>query len=88
MHAARAVDVRRLAPDCSRIELVHLTGVQDECRLLRMMGWETANVHLGSPRARKAILSDLRSRPKGWLSAAARRMREATVQDWREWGGS
>jgi uncharacterized protein (DUF2252 family) len=77
--------VRRLAPDCSRVELVHLTGVQDECKLLRMMGWETGNVHLGSPRARKAILSDLRNRPEGWLSAAARRMREATVQDWREW---
>jgi Uncharacterized protein conserved in bacteria (DUF2252) len=77
--------VRRLAPDCSRIELTHLSGVQDECKLLRMMGWETGNVHLGSQRSRKAILSDLRGRPEGWLCAAARRMRDATVQDWREW---
>jgi uncharacterized protein (DUF2252 family) len=79
--------VRRLAPDCSRVELVHLTGVQDECKLLRMMGWETGNVHLGSQRSRKAILSDLRGRPEGWLCAAARRMRDATVVDWREWRG-
>jgi hypothetical protein len=77
--------VRRLAPDCSRIELAHLIGVQDECKLLRMMGWETGNVHLGSQRSRKAILSDLRGRPEGWLCAAARRMRAATVEDWREW---
>jgi uncharacterized protein (DUF2252 family) len=77
--------VRRLAPDCSRIELAHLTGIQDECKLLRMMGWETGNVHLGSQRSRKAILSDLRGRPEGWLCAAARRMRDATVKDWREW---
>jgi uncharacterized protein (DUF2252 family) len=77
--------VRRLAPDCSRIELAHLTGVQDECKLLRMMGWETGNVHLGSPRSRKAILSDLRGRSEGWLSEAARRMRAATLQDWRKW---
>ena len=41
--------VRRLAPDCSRIEMKHLAGVQDECRLLWMMGWETGNVHLGTP---------------------------------------
>ena len=31
--------VRRLAPDCSRIEL----GGRDERKLLRVMGWETAN---------------------------------------------
>lgn len=77
--------VRRLAPDCSRIELVHLSGVKDECKLLRMMGWETGNVHLGSPRQRKAILRDLRRRPGGWLCTAARRMHDATVQDWRVW---
>jgi hypothetical protein len=79
--------VRRLAPDCSRVELQHLTGVQDECKLLRMMGWETANVHLGSSSQRAAILSDLRKRKGDWLCAAARRMRDATLEDWRAWRG-
>ena len=37
--------VRRLAPDCSRIELSALPKERDETRLLRAMGWETANVH-------------------------------------------
>jgi hypothetical protein len=77
--------IRRLAPDCSRIEIEHLTTVQDECKLLRMMGWETANVHLGSAAQRGAILEDLRSRKKDWLSVAARRMRDATVEDFRAW---
>jgi hypothetical protein len=77
--------VRRLAPDCSRIEMKHLAGVQDECRLLWMMGWETGNVHLGNPRQRAAIRRDLRKRKGAWLLKAARAMRNATVEDWRAW---
>ena len=77
--------VRRLAPDCSRIEMKHLAGVQDECRLLWMMGWETGNVHLGSPRQRELISRDLRKRKGDWLSAAARSMRNETIKDWRDW---
>ncbi len=77
--------VRRLAPDCSRIELRHLAGVRDECKLLRMMGWETGNIHLGTSRARKAILDDLRARRTNWLVKAAIAMREVTTRDWREW---
>jgi hypothetical protein len=77
--------VRRLAPDCSRIELRHLSGVQDECKLLWMMGWETANVHLGTLSQRAEILRDLKRRKGDWLSLAARRMRDATVEDWRSW---
>jgi len=77
--------VRRLAPDCSRIEIKHLAGVQDECRLLWMMGWETGNVHLGNPRQRDAIRRDLRKRKGDWLSRAARSMRNATIEDWHDW---
>ena len=43
--------VRRLAPDCSRIELSAMPKERDELRLLHAMGWETANVHLGSIKA-------------------------------------
>jgi hypothetical protein len=45
--------VRRLAPDCSRVELASMPKERDESRLLRAMGFETANVHLGTPRAAK-----------------------------------
>ena len=49
------------------------------------MGWETANIHLGSPDAIKAVRKDLKARPAGWLQAAAEAMSEATERDWREW---
>jgi uncharacterized protein DUF2252 len=77
--------VRRLAPDCSRIEMKNLAGVQDECRLLWTMGWETGNVHLGSPKQREAIRRDLSRRKGDWLLRAARAMRNATLEDWEEW---
>ncbi|HKT74238.1 MAG TPA: DUF2252 family protein [Steroidobacteraceae bacterium] len=79
--------VRRLAPDCSRVELADLAGTRDECKLLWMMGWETANVHLGTARQRDAILRDLARRKRGWLLTAARAMRTATIADWRAWQG-
>jgi Uncharacterized protein conserved in bacteria (DUF2252) len=77
--------VRRLAPDCSRVELSSLPEERDELRLLYEMGWETANVHLGSKRAIKAVLSDLRKRPMGWLHEASQAMAKATMEDWKEW---
>jgi len=77
--------LRRLAPDCSRIELVSLPGSRDEERLLYSMGWETANIHLGSPRAIPAIRRDLAKRRGNWLHKAAKAMLRATEHDWREW---
>jgi uncharacterized protein (DUF2252 family) len=77
--------VRRLAPDCSRVELASMPKERDESRLLRAMGFETANVHLGTPRAAKLILRDLDKRPATWLHEAASAMVKATTADWREW---
>ena len=77
--------IRRLAPDCSRIELSSLPRSRDEDRLLWMMGWETANVHLGSPAQRRRILADLRQRSGRWLSRAAGRLAQAVERDWRKW---
>jgi uncharacterized protein DUF2252 len=77
--------IRRLAPDCSRIELASLPRGRDEVRLLWMMGWETANMHLGSPRQRRAILADLARRKSRWLAKAARRMVQVLERDWRRW---
>jgi hypothetical protein len=77
--------IRRLAPDCSRVELSSLPEERDELRLLYEMGWETANVHLGSKRAIKAVLSDLEKRPINWLHEASQAMTKVTVGDWKEW---
>lgn len=75
---------RRLSPDCIRIELDDLKKEQQANRLLRSMGWETANVHLGSATA-AALLVDLSSRPDGWLGKAVEEMLEAVQADWSSW---
>jgi hypothetical protein len=76
--------LRRLAPDCSRIELTSLPERRNEWNLLRAMGRETANVHLGSDGAR-AIKPDLDRRKRKWLVEAATTMAEATIADWKAW---
>jgi hypothetical protein len=77
--------VRRLAPDCSRIEIDDLPGRRDEWKLLRAMGWETANIHLATPKVRKKVSRDLRGRRKRWLERATAAMAEATISDWKTW---
>jgi hypothetical protein len=77
--------VRRLALDCTRIELIELGPERDEKRLLRAMGWETGNIHLGTPNAVKDVLKDLKDRKKDWLKKAAEKMTVATLKDWEKW---
>lgn len=77
--------VRRLAPDCTRIDLESLAANRDEARLLYAMGWETANIHLGSRQAITAVQSDLQHRPAGWLHQAAQQMAETITEDWEDW---
>jgi hypothetical protein len=75
--------LRRLSPYCSRIELAALPRKRDEGKLLFAMGWETANVHLGSSEVIKAVRRDLAKRKAGWLQKAAKEMTRATLTDWR-----
>ena len=77
--------VRRLAPDCRKIEFKEVPRRVDLLGLLRLMGWETANIHLGSRRQRKRILTDLKQRKNKWLENATDLMTEMTIEDWREW---
>jgi|SRR5579864_1312822 len=75
---------RRLAPDCSRIELGELPPELELMPLLRAMGGETANVHLGS-RSAHALLVDLSSRDEDWLHQGVKVMLSAVVEDWEAW---
>jgi Uncharacterized protein conserved in bacteria (DUF2252) len=77
--------IRRLAPDCVRVELASLAANRDEERLLRAMGWETANVHLGTPDASAGLIRDVQARPAGWLHEAATAMVKAVSADFEEW---
>jgi hypothetical protein len=49
------------------------------------MAWETANIHLGTPSARKAILRHLDKQKARWLHHAAEVMLEAVRSDWDVW---
>jgi uncharacterized protein DUF2252 len=80
--------VRRLSPDCSRIDLATLPKRRDEGRLLKAMGWETANIHLGTRGAARAITLDLTRRKQGWLRDAATRMGRRLRADWKDWRAS
>jgi uncharacterized protein (DUF2252 family) len=94
-HAVRAHDpflqmqgtwiLRRLSPYCSRIELSQMPRWRDEEELLWTMGYEVANVHLGTRGASPRIRADLRRHKPKWLRQSAERMTEATLADWKEW---
>src|SRR5207244_12312135 len=86
-HAVRALDpfvqvrgrwiVRRLSPHCLRIELDELPKNRDECRLLFAMGWETANIHLGSRGALREVRRHLETLTRRQLESDAQAMTKA-----------
>ncbi|HEV2730707.1 MAG TPA: hypothetical protein VGV15_11805, partial [Terriglobales bacterium] len=80
--------VRRLSPHCSRIELDLLPKSRDECRLLFAMGWETANVHLGSRSALKQVRRHLETLTRRQLESDSQAMATAVRKDWQRWRDS
>ena len=76
---------RRFGPESGRLELKDDVGPDTSRLLLHAMGWEAANVHLGSAAARAPILRDLANRRSDWLFAAATRMKQTVESDWDAW---
>jgi len=85
LHFAEHWIVRRLAPDCCHVEIQSLPEERDEERLAYYMGWETANIHFGSPRAIPAVKGDIARRKGRWLHKAAKAMQQVTLRDWKDW---
>jgi hypothetical protein len=77
--------VRRLSPHCSRIELATMKVQNEELRLLHAMGWETANIHLGTKAARTRILQHIQKQKGKWLHHATEEMLQAVREDWKVW---
>ena len=77
--------VSRLSPDSSPVEIESLPRKRDEDGMLNKMGWEAANIHLGSKRSVKLIQRDLRKRRGNWLKIAAKEMARVISKDWKEW---
>ena len=85
VHFAAHWIVRRLAPDCCHIEIHSLPEMRDEERLAYYMGWETANIHLGSRTAIPAVKRDLAKRKGRWLHKSSKAMLKAILSDWKYW---
>jgi hypothetical protein len=76
--------VRRLSPDANPIDIATLPKQRDEETLLRAMGCDVANVHLGSRSQIRRVLNDLRGRKANWLRLAAKDMAKVTRRDWKD----
>jgi hypothetical protein len=74
--------VRRLGPDCSRIDIDELVHHEDIASLLYAMGQETANIHLGMAKGRKRILASWKNLSPDWLETAAHTMLKLSLEDW------
>ena len=78
--------VKRLGPDCSRIDLASLPKLRQETAMLRAMGWETANIHAGSANVAE-IRRHLHHLDRNWLADASAAMVHAIRKAFREWQG-
>ena len=79
--------IRRLSPDSNPIAVEDLPEKRDEETLLRAMGSEVANVHLGQFQSVKQVLNDLQRRDANWLRTAAKKMAAITLKEWKEYRG-
>ena len=79
------VVVRRLSPNNRKIEVEKGESTLFTRDMHEMMGFELANVHLGTAERREAIKQDLEKRKRGWLTANARKAAAATTQEYKDW---
>ena len=77
--------VRRLSPNNRKLEAEGGSIDLLTPDMLRTMGLELANVHLGNGNRRGAILRDLARREDDWLRANTKRAAAAVTRDYEEW---
>lgn len=79
------VAVRRLSPNNHKIEMETLGQWLFEHDLLVDMGFEIANIHLGSKNVGTEILAHIRQQSTEWLAKAAEQAAECTAEDFEDW---
>jgi Uncharacterized protein conserved in bacteria (DUF2252) len=77
--------VRRLSPNARKIEVKDHPRELGAPDMLRAMGLELANIHLGTRDLRHAIEADLRRRGGKWLRRAAETAADFVTADFNEW---
>jgi hypothetical protein len=75
---------RRLSPSNSRVEIYELPKEHDAELLLRCMGVETANLHLGSAN-RKKLSKAAASIKASEFAKVNKALEESLLRDWKEW---
>lgn len=79
--------VRRVAPDCARLDLASLPSGRHDARLLGAMAFEAANLHMAT-RSGAELLVALDALPPHWLRECVTVMEESIRGDWVAWCGS
>jgi hypothetical protein len=79
--------VRRLSPNTRKIEVAEAPEELLNPRMLRAMGHELANIHLGTGDHRRAIERDLAKRRDGWLHRATTRAAAFVTDEFKAWSG-
>ena len=77
--------VRRLSPNNRKLEAEGGSIDLLTPDMLRAMGLELANVHLGTGNRRAAIVRDLARRDGDWLHANAKLAAAAVARDYADW---
>lgn len=77
--------VRRLAPDCEKIELAKAAGRGDDDEFLRAMGEEAAHAQSCEEGALHEIGAHLDDHRDRWFRDAIEAMVEDTERDWEKW---
>lgn len=81
------IAMRRLSPNNRKVEADGDLTPLLLPDMLRAMGLDVANTHLGCSDCRAAIARDLKRRPRGWLAAHAKKAAAAVSADYAAWRG-
>jgi hypothetical protein len=81
---ADGIVVRRISPNNRKIEADKRGAFLLEPETHEAMGFELANIHLGTGEASDAILADLRGRKPGWLAANVEAAAAAVRADYKQ----
>jgi uncharacterized protein DUF2252 len=84
-HADNRLVVRRLSPNTRKIDIDEETAQLLDPHMLRAMGYELANIHLGTGNHRRAIERDLGKRKGRWLHRAAMAAAAFVTEEYKDW---
>ncbi|HEV7877382.1 DUF2252 family protein [Bradyrhizobium sp.] len=77
--------IRRLAPDCRKIELDKDAATRLKGDLLQAMAFDLASIHAAGSAGGDVLRRDLKRRPNDWLYEAAKVAADSVMKDYEAW---